>query len=279
MKKIICWSLAVVITISAAVYQRITGPTYPKRAEVVTNGRASNVKLVRSLSLDEPPVVRLAIDDEGVSARLYYKRYKIDEPYLWSDFVTESGKGLTAMIPQQAPAGKLQYWIEITDNEGTQSLFRDEPVIIRFKGAVPGWILTPHVILMFFAMLLSTLTGLMALIGLKEQKMYGVITFLFLMAGGIILGPIVQYYAFGEFWTGVPNGWDLTDNKTLVAFLFWMLAIAMNYKKQRPVYSVAAAVILLIIYSIPHSLFGSELDYETGTVRQGMIINPFLFFV
>jgi hypothetical protein len=28
-----------------------------------------------------------------------------------------------------------------------------------------------------------------------------------------------------------------------------------------------------LIYSIPHSMFGSQLDYNTGTVTQGMILN------
>jgi len=32
---------------------------------------------------------------------------------------------------------------------------------------------------------------------------------------------------------------------------------------------IIAAVVLLLIYSIPHSLFGSELDYDTGRVIQG----------
>ncbi len=50
----------------------------------------------------------------------------------------------------------------------------------------------------------------------------------------MILGPIVQKYAFGELWTGIPFGWDLTDNKTLIAFLFWILAVIMNRKKERP---------------------------------------------
>ena len=40
---------------------------------------------------------------------------------------------------------------------------------------------------------------------------------LLLAVGGFILGPLVQNYAFGELWTGVPFGWDLTDNKTLIA--------------------------------------------------------------
>jgi hypothetical protein len=102
-------------------------------------------------------------------------------------------------------------------------------------------------------------------------------TFGCLLIGGMILGPVVQLYAFGDLWTGIPFGWDLTDNKTLIAFVFWILAVVMNRKKERPVYTILAAVILLLIYSIPHSMFGSQLDYSTGKVTQGIIMNLFVF--
>jgi hypothetical protein len=49
----------------------------------------------------------------------------------------------------------------------------------------------------------------------------------------------------------------------------------MNRKKERPVYTVVAAVVLLMVFSIPHSLFGSQLDYTTGEVTQGIILNFF----
>ena len=90
-----------------------------------------------------------------------------------------------------------------------------------------------------------------------------------------MLGPIVQFDAFGDFWTGIPFGWDLTDNKTLIALLFWILAVVMNSKKERPVYTVLAAFVLLLVFSIPHSLFGSELSYASGQVTQGIILNIF----
>jgi hypothetical protein len=93
----------------------------------------------------------------------------------------------------------------------------------------------------------------------------------------MILGPFVQLYAFGDLWTGVPFGWDLTDNKTLIAFLFWILAVVMNRRRDKPFYTVLAAVVLLLIYSIPHSMFGSQLDYHTGNVTQGMIMYHFMF--
>jgi hypothetical protein len=128
---------------------------------------------------------------------------------------------------------------------------------------------------MFIAMLFSTLAGLMAVIKYPLYNKYAVWTLVLFTAGGMVLGPIVQYDAFGDFWTGIPFGWDLTDNKTLIAFIFWVLAVIMNRKKERPVYVVLAAIVLLLVYSIPHSMFGSQLDYNTGTVTQGIILNLF----
>ncbi len=158
---------------------------------------------------------------------------------------------------------------------GTQTLMKESPVVIRFKGAVPGQILGPHILIMFIAMLFSTGAGLLALAEVPSYRKYGIWTLILLTAGGMILGPVVQKFAFGAFWTGVPFGWDLTDNKTLIAFLFWILAVVMNLKKERPVYTVLAAIVLLLVYSVPHSLFGSELDYGSGQVTQGIILTFF----
>ena len=274
MKKTILWTLTVIITLSAAYYQRMTGPTYPKRVSVTLNDTIHKLKLVRSIALDERSAVRLKITDPSIQARLYFKRLNTDEDYQSSDFVYEKD-GYFAAIPQQPAAGKLQYYIEITDSKGTQVLFRESPVVIRYKGGVPPFILVPHVLIMFVAMLFSTLAGLMALAKLPDYKKYALWTLILLTAGGMILGPVVQLYAFGELWTGVPFGWDLTDNKTLIAFLFWILAVYMNRKTDKPMYTILAAFVLLLVYSIPHSLFGSELDYASGKVTQGMIMNFF----
>ena len=39
--------------------------------------------------------------------------------------------------------------------------------------------------------------------------------------GGFPLGFLLAYQVFGTPWTGVPFGWDITDNKTLLIFIFW----------------------------------------------------------
>ena len=288
MKRFILWFLAFVITIGAAYYQRKSGPTYPKRVSVAINDTILDLNLVRSLDLEERPEVKLKIDDANIKGRLFFKRYKSEDAYEVRDFkykvypvdsylmnkvfkITEE-KGLFAEVPQQPPAGKLQYYIEITDSKRTVTLFKDDPVVIRFKGSVPAYILTPHILFMFLAMFFSTLAGLMALVKYPQYKKYGIWTLILIGIGGMLLGPLVQKSAFGALWTGVPFGWDLTDNKTLIAFLFWIAAVWMNMKKDRPVWTIIAAVALLLIFSVPHSMLGSELDYETGKVTQGLIL-------
>jgi hypothetical protein len=292
MKKFLIWLLAFIMTIGAAYYQRKTGPTYPKRVQVTINGNLTGLRFVRSLGLNERPEVKLGIKDTSVRAVLYYKIFRSNDEYSRSDFIykvypvksfvmnkifkmTEES-GFFAEMPQQPAAGKLQYYVELTDSKGTQTIMKETPVVVRYKGNVPGYILAPHILIMFIAMLFSTAAGLLAVAKVPSFRKYGIWTLILLTAGGMILGPLVQKFAFGELWTGVPFGWDLTDNKTLIAFLLWVLAVYMNYKKVRPLYTILAAIGLLLVYSIPHSLFGSELDYATGQVTQGII---FIFFI
>jgi hypothetical protein len=278
MKKFVLWMLAFVITLSAAVYQRMTGPTYPKRIDITVNQKKHELKLVRSISLDQKSEVRLNIMDQSVKAKLFFKRYKSDEEYQALDFTYKDDPkhgGFIAEVPKQPVAGKLQYYFEITDSNGTQTYLKDSPVVIRFKGGVPAFILIPHILVMFIAMLFSTLAGLMAVIKFPAFKKYALWTLILLIAGGMVLGPLVQYYAFGDLWTGVPFGWDLTDNKTLLGLIFWIIAVIMNKKSDRTIYTILAAVMLLIVFSIPHSLFGSELNYTSGQVTQGLLLNLF----
>jgi hypothetical protein len=286
LKNMLLWMAAIIITVGAAYYQRTTGPTYPKKIDLTVNDSTYDIKLIRSIDLSERSQVKLKISDTTVKANLWFKRFKSDEAYQMSPFfyrvypvnsalmnkfgITEED-GLFADIPPQPPAGKLQYFIELTDSKGTEFLMKEEPVVIRYKGSVPSFVLVPHILLMFLAMLVSTVAGLMSIFKYPAYKKYGMITLALFIAGGMILGPVVQKFAFGEFWTGIPFGWDLTDNKTLIALIFWILAVFMNRNTNKPAYTALAAIVLLLVYSIPHSMFGSELDYSSGQVIQGVI--------
>ena len=76
---------------------------------------------------------------------------------------SRNGNELIAQLPTQPPAGKLQYYIELTNGTNIIPLCKDNPVVIRFKGEVPASILIPHIFFIFFAMFFSNLTGLFAI--------------------------------------------------------------------------------------------------------------------
>jgi hypothetical protein len=260
------WTAAVIITLGAAYYQRLTGPSYPKKKIAVIDGKEYPLVFLRSADNDKDVSIEFSVP-ESVTGVLYYKRVLMDEPY--TAVPMNRKDKLSGYLPKQPAAGKLQYYVILTQNGKTVYSNEKGPVGIRFKGPVPSAILIPHVILIFLAMFFSNLTGLLAFAGKRSFRIYGLITFFILLVGGMLLGPVVQKYAFGEYWTGVPFGWDLTDNKTLIAFIFWTIAVIANRKRERPWATIIAALVMLFIFCIPHSMFGSQLDYRTGTIGQG----------
>lgn len=270
-KKIVLWVLAVVLTIAAAIYQRTTGPTYPKRVEMSINGQDYKLKLLRSHGGPGNAGIEVAIADTAVSGTIHFKRYPTNEAWQSRKLVRRNGV-LVGELPHQPLAGKLAYYIELQSGSETVALLkREEPAIIRFKGDVPAWTLIPHILLMFSAMLFSNVAGFFAAFKISNYKLYTTLAFVLILVGGMLLGPVVQKFAFDEWWAGVPFAWDLTDNKTLIAFIFWIAAVVGNRKKQRYWLTILAAVVTLIIFSIPHSMFGSELDPETGEIIQGAV--------
>lgn len=269
------WLLAVIITIAATYYQRKTGPSYNKEINITLDDKNYKIELPRTHGGDEPCQVILEIADNNVQGELIYRKYPTNDNWQ-TILLNREGELLTGNLPNQPPAGKLEYFLKLSTRNEELNLFENNPVIIRYKGAVPRSILLPHIFIIFAAMLLSNFSGIIAFMKHPKQRFYGRITLALLFLGGMIFGPLVQFQAFGEYWTGIPFGWDLTDNKTLIAFLFWVLAVAGNRKREKPSLTILAAAIMLIIFSIPHSMFGSELDPETGEVISGMV-QLFLF--
>lgn len=262
-KTILFWILAIVITLGTAVFQRLTGPTYPISGKVELGaGNLVKYKLERSHSSSKSLKVEIPVNSSEVLGNVYWKRYKTSDDWQVVNMTNENGM-LYAEIPPQPPAGKIEYRVELFYNGKSVLLTGDESVILRFKGDVPAWALIPHVIFIFLAMIFSTRAGLEYFNKEKKYKSLVYFTLAFLVLGGFIFGPLVQYYAFGAWWTGFPFGYDLTDNKTLIALLGWLFALikmkkSANYEK----WILFAAVLMLIVFLIPHSLLGSELDYS-----------------
>ena len=262
MKKFAIWLIAFIITIAAAVYQRRTGPTYAVQGKADLAGSVIHYELARSHAGEKDHEVAVKANNREITGSLQYKRYKTDDPWTTLSMLRKEDL-LTAKLPHQPPAGKLVYKVILSHEEKEISLTGEKPVIIRFRGDVPPFVLIPHVIIMFLAMLFSNRAGIEALRPKANPRKYALWTLALLFVGGMILGTIVQKLAFGAFWTGLPLGYDLTDNKTLIALIGWLVAvIAGRGGKPARWWVLGAAILLLVVYLIPHSLLGSELDYS-----------------
>jgi uncharacterized membrane protein len=131
----------------------------------------------------------------------------------------------------------------------------EAPVIISFKGDVPLALLLLHIFAMFYAMMLSTRTALEIFQEKPKIKSLALSTVVFIFIGGFVLGFLMNYFAYNQIWAGVPFGNDITSNKTLIAFAGWGLAYFMIKKDAAPkLFAVLAALIMFIVYSIPHSV-------------------------
>lgn len=260
LKSVILWIIAVVMTIGAAVYQKRTGPTYPVRGEVVISDQKIHYDLIRSCNTGSQAPVKIIAPDTNVKGEIKFRRFKSFDNWTIEPMF-RSGDTLIGLLPGLPPAGKVMYQVSLTKGE-TTVVVNSDPAVLRYKGAVPWFILIPHIFFIFFAMLLSTRAGLEALTKGRFTYVYTWLTVIFLAIGGLILGPFVQKYAFDAYWTGWPFGHDLTDNKSLVAFIFWVIALIVLFRnREKRTWAVVAAIVTLIVFLIPHSMLGSEIDY------------------
>ncbi len=258
-KKILFWLIAIIITVVSAYFQRQTGPTKPFTGSVSVAEQQIDFRLIRTWHRPSDAPASIAVEDKDVDGFFRYKRYPSFDT--WDTIpLKRDGDRLLARIPQQPAAGKVMYQIVLKKGDERVRV-TEEPVIIRFRNNVPPWAMLPHIILMFAAMLFSNRAALAA-IGGERTRGITVWTFVAFVLGGLVFGPIVQKYAFGDWWTGWPFGTDLTDNKTAFAFIFWIIALVKVWKNPyHRTWVIVAAVVLLIIYFIPHSLLGSEIDW------------------
>jgi hypothetical protein len=254
------WLLAFLLMLAAAAWQRRTGPSYPVRGELVTPAGAQAYRLPRSHVATRGAEVRVpAAAPEGA---LIWRRYPTGEAFQ-SIPLARSADTLRATLPVQPPAGKVEYYVELYDAQDTIRLPAHEAAVLRYRGPVSAGVLVPHVLLMFLAMLFAVRAALGALAGREEPRLAW-LALLGFTIGGLVFGPIVQQQAFGAYWTGVPFGWDLTDNKTLLMWVAWVIACLapLRWPRSRRALVLGAAVITVVVYLIPHSMRGSQLDYE-----------------
>jgi len=268
-REAVLWVVAVVLMLGAAGYQRHTGPSYPATGDFEVAGQSYEYALIRSEVTSRDAKVAIADPGGDVSGALFYKRYRTADDFTAVGLANIDGE-LVAWIPAQPAAGKVEYFL-ILDTPTGRVPVPDESsgnVVIRFKDPVPLYVLLPHILSMFVAMLIGVRAGLAAVFSPGPMRRLVWIGLAVMTLGGLILGPIAQKYAFGAYWTGFPFDYDLTDNKVLIMWVVWLTACAVvGFKPRRSeglarLAVVLAALVMVGVYVIPHSARGTELDYE-----------------
>jgi len=286
------WTLAFVLMVAIGGYQRRTGPTYAYRGSASIQGSEYSYSLVRKGDSREGARLEIPDPGPGFSGEVLWRRYPTRQDFRSVPLRREDGK-LWAALPAQPAAGKIEYRVHLSGageelylpgkagvagaqpgspgsasaDSSSVAALKPDTVIMRCKNHVPLALLLPHILVMFFSMMVGLRAALGALFLPRRLGSLVAWTMAGLTLGGMILGPCVQKVAFGAFWTGWPKGYDLTDNKTLIMWLVWLLVVVLfrrwprRQAWQRVVVVVATAV-MLTMYLIPHSLRGSELDYQ-----------------
>lgn len=261
LKSLLFWFISFIMMVAVAYYQKATGPTYPIKGEITVHEETIQYNLPRSSTVGDDHLIKLIVSQREIKGEMKYKRFPSYDD--WSVQTLErKDDTLIARIPEQPPAGKIKYDIYLYDADGKEFQLSERTPIIRYKGYVPAGFLIPHIIFIFAAMWLSTRTGFEALSKGKNVWKFALWTTILLLIGGLIMGPIIQKYAFGAYWTGWPFGNDLTDNKTIVAFIFWVIALwRLKVNPHKTTWALIASIVLIAVFLIPHSVLGSEIDY------------------
>ncbi len=265
-KTILLFFFAFIFTAGLAIYQRMTGPTYPISGKIIINGETIKYELLRTSDEPGDQKLKIKIADTSIKGEFTFRRFKSHDSWSVQPMIRE-GEYLLAFVPHQPPAGKVMYYITLNKQQ-----LNSEPTILRYKGAVPAYIIYPHVFFIFLAMFFAVITALEAIFKRKNVYLYTWLTVVFFLVSGIILGPLMQEYAFGVLWTGWPFGHDLTDNKTLASLIIWIIALVVLRKnRENRLWPIIAFVVMLVVFLIPHSVLGSEIDYtqtpKTETVK------------
>ncbi|MFI5371153.1 MAG: hypothetical protein ACHQ52_06300 [Candidatus Eisenbacteria bacterium] len=252
------WTVAIVLTLFLAVWQRVSGPTYPVSGTATLGASSFHYRLERTHAGAGDHVVRVDTGPIDVSGTVEWRDHAPAGSWHAVPMIPLStAHALAAPIPHHAAPQKVDYRITLRSADATLVLPPAGMATLRFRNDVPAWVLIPHILVMMGALLLAVRVALEALRPAPDLRILTLRTLAATFLGGFPLGMAVSAYAFRQPWGGFPLGNDATDNKTLLAFLGWLVAAivvmrAGDPRRARPIV-LAAALLMLVVYLVPHS--------------------------
>jgi hypothetical protein len=223
------------------------------------------------ITLKVDPPVEIGVD-------VIYRVPGTDEPDTIAMSEVSSGTW-SARLPNREKGERIEYGFLFisTEESGTGIATASSQTgyfLVKYKGEISVTVLILHILCMFaaFFFIIEASIGAFAILFMGEDKEFTVAqtrwVLLFTFLGGWPLGFVLNWQRFGPVWEGFPFGYDITDNKTQLIAIFWVIVAAMVWKSfanRRTgrdlagpgVFAIAviiASVLSMILYLVPHSL-------------------------
>jgi hypothetical protein len=182
---------------------------------------------------------------------------------------------LVGNLPAGEIGERLVYRIELTKDGDLKALMapaKERGYLLKYKGPVSAFVLIPHIILMFagvFCSFMALFYGFDLILGKKKVKQAAIavlLSFFCGFIGGVLIGIEVTREVFGgSGWGGWPIGDDVTDTKTEIFLLFWLVTMIFGWQglsgrklsisnKTFGSMIIVSFIITLIAFLIPHSI-------------------------
>lgn len=242
-------------------------------------GEAQGVRLEHRSITEHRPGAEIDVTatlqaSDAVVAVLRY-RVAANSPYQKVTMARVGGRARAILPADLGRRGdRVTYFLSAEDSSGailaTIPADTSKPLLIKFKGRVTTWLLVAHITAMFGSLFFALLTAMAAVdlwrgVGrLKVVVRNSAMALYLISIGGFPLGLAVAYQTFGVAWSGVPFGWDVTDNKTLILVLCWLVTVLLGLKRLSRAAAAshhsflllvfASVLVTLAAYLIPHSM-------------------------
>lgn len=222
----------------------------------------------------EQPLIRVRVEpDQGVGVAVCWKLHRSDKVESSPLFLVDANL-YQGFVPDFGKGARIQYWVRAMNAKGEVLRIPSSPVTMKFKGRVSKSVLVAHIAFMFaafFFMVMSLFGAIRILRGqegkrstVKAARWVLILSFI----GGWPLGFILNRQAFGTLWEGYPFGYDITDNKTQVMFVLWLVSLLLVWGSfigrseekdrlgARPfAYTIIASFLVsLVLFILPHSM-------------------------
>lgn len=265
----------IVITLLIFVVARRISKNRPSELDIEFAGaRVTHTSVFEQVGPGEPRI-DLRIEPAGAAEPSLV--YRIGGAELLETVpMDRAGDVWTARLPSLERGRRIEYGFRLA---GTGETAAERPLttrlfLLKYKGEVSPTVLVLHVLCMFasFFFIVESLIGAGAILARSETKEFTLAmtrwVLLFSFLGGWPLGFALNWQRFGVMWEGYPFGYDVTDNKTQVMFLFWLVVMLLSWRSffgkrdggdpvPDRVYAwavVVSAVVSLVLFLVPHSL-------------------------